>query len=81
LELMPFIERDPVMANYINGSTLARLLSAEQVAEYLNVSRDLVYLLARRGDLTGIRIGTGAKTRVVFHPDDVQRYIESRRSV
>ena len=69
------------MTSNTNGNTLARLLSAEQVAEYLNVSRDLVYRIAQRGDIASIRIGTGAKTRVVFDPGDVQRYVESRRSV
>jgi excisionase family DNA binding protein len=68
------------MASNKDGNTLAGLLSAEQVAEHLNVSRDLVYLIGRRGDIPCIRIGTGAKARVLFDPDDVQRYIESRRS-
>jgi excisionase family DNA binding protein len=69
------------MASNEYGNTLPRLLSAEQVAEHLNVSRDLVYRIAQRGDIASIRIGTGVKTRVVFHPDDVRRYVESRRSI
>jgi excisionase family DNA binding protein len=68
------------MASNKDGDALARLLSAEQVAEYLNVSRDLVYRIAQSGDIASIRIGTGTKTRVVFDPGDVQRYVDSRRS-
>jgi excisionase family DNA binding protein len=67
------------MVSCANGSKIPRLLSAEEVAECLNVSRDLVYRLARCGDIPIIPIGTGAKARVLFDPRDVQAYVESRR--
>jgi excisionase family DNA binding protein len=52
------------------------LLDVQGVADLLNVSTDLVYLLAKSGDLPCVRIGTGPrKPRILFRPEDVEAFV------
>jgi excisionase family DNA binding protein len=53
-----------------------RLLTPEQVAERLSVSRHTVMKWLREGKLTGQKLG-GKIWRV--HPDDVQAFIAASR--
>lgn len=51
-----------------------RLLTADEVAERLNVSLSLVYKLRRQGRLRCIQIGSLYR----FHPDDLLAFISER---
>jgi excisionase family DNA binding protein len=53
-----------------------QLLTVAQVADRLQVSRNTIYILIRRGDLTGIRV-SDRKTRV--RQADFDRYLERHR--
>ncbi len=53
----------------------SRLLTIQQVAERLQVSRGSVYNLARRGDLTPLRV----LSRQRFRPEDVDAYLDRHR--
>jgi excisionase family DNA binding protein len=48
------------------------LLSVPEAARLLGVSRSMVYVLIRRGDLRVRRIGSLARIR----PEDLQKYID-----
>ena len=52
------------------------LLTADQVATRLGVSRDWVYRLYRKGDLKGRKLG---RRTLRFHPDDLRRFIDTYR--
>jgi excisionase family DNA binding protein len=56
---------------------MTTLLTAEEVAAVLNVSKRKAYDLAASGDLTAVRMG--ACVRV--HPDDLAEYIERQREL
>jgi excisionase family DNA binding protein len=51
-----------------------RLLNIREVAEILHVSRSLVYLLLKCGDIPTVRIGRMIRVR----PEDLERYIHER---
>jgi len=52
-----------------------RLLSINQAAELLGVSRRTVYRLARRGDLVPSRVGE----RLRFRTNEIDEYLERNR--
>jgi putative molybdopterin biosynthesis protein len=54
---------------------LAPLLSINEVAQLLGISRPTVYALIRRGELIAIRVGE----RLRFDPADVRGYLERNR--
>jgi excisionase family DNA binding protein len=54
---------------------LAPLLSINEVAELLGISRPTVYALIRRGELIPIRVGE----RLRFDPADVRNYLDRHR--
>lgn len=58
--------------------TDVRLMSVEQVAEYLGCSPANVYRMVDVGLIAYSRIGPG-KGRIVFDPADVKFYVQSRR--
>ena len=49
-----------------------RLLKATEVAEILNVSRSMAYMLMERGDLRTVVIGAARRVR----PQDLETFIE-----
>jgi excisionase family DNA binding protein len=49
------------------------LLTAEQVAEILQISRSFAYALMRRGEIPTVRMGRSVRVR----PQDLEKYIES----
>ena len=55
---------------------LPDLVDAEQVAHSRGVSEEMVYALARTGDLCSVSIG---RRLIRFHPDDVSDFVDSRR--
>jgi transposase len=61
----------------------APMLTPEQVAEHLAVSRDVVYDLVQQGRLVGVRLNPMVDSRgrqrgtVRFRLEDVQAFIES----
>jgi excisionase family DNA binding protein len=56
---------------------LSPLLSINEVAELLGISRPTVYALIRRGELVPIRVGERAR----FAPADVAAYLERNREI
>lgn len=48
-----------------------RLLKSEEIAEILQISRSMAYLLMKRGDIRTVRIGTSVRVR----PEDLELYI------
>ena len=52
------------------------LLTSEEVARILHVSRSFAYLLMKRGDIPTVRIGTAVRVR----PQDLEQYISKRVS-
>ena len=56
------------------------LLTAEQVAEMLNVQRSTVYEWARMDYIPHIRLGTGKKKPLVrFSQSEIQKWIEQKQ--
>jgi excisionase family DNA binding protein len=56
---------------------LEHLLTIDEVARLLGVSRGSVYGLVRRGELTPIRVGERAR----FEPSNIRGYLERHREV
>ena len=56
------------------------LLTSHQVAEILGVNEQQVRKLTRLGLLAGINISTGRVPRWRYDPEEVRRFIDSRRS-
>lgn len=54
------------------------LLTISQVAEHLNVSKSLAYLLVERGKLISHRIGTGRGT-IRVSEEDLKQYVNDCR--
>jgi excisionase family DNA binding protein len=54
---------------------LSPLLSINEVAELLGISRPTVYALIRRGELVPIRVGERSR----FEPADIRAYLERNR--
>lgn len=57
------------------GVNRSALLSVNEVAVLLGISRPTVYRLARRGDLASYRVGE----RLRFRPAEIEAYIERNR--
>lgn len=49
-------------------------LTAKEVAEYLGVSVDMIYILAREKKIVHFRIGS----RLLFKKDAIDKWIESK---
>jgi excisionase family DNA binding protein len=60
------------------GGETDRLLTAEDVAQRLKVSKQHVYNLAACGELPSIKLG-GFRSAVRFDPKDVDRFIREHR--
>ena len=58
-----------------SADALSPLLSINEVAGLLGISRPTVYALIRRGELVPIRVGERAR----FEPADVRLYLERHR--
>lgn len=50
------------------------LLTVQEVASVLHISRSLIYMLVRDGDLVAVRIGRAVR----FLPEDVRDYLRRR---
>jgi excisionase family DNA binding protein len=57
--------------------TLPRLLTAQEVANILNISRSFAYTLLQTGQIPSIRLGRSVRVR----PQDLEEYIDSNTSV
>jgi excisionase family DNA binding protein len=55
---------------------MSRLLTADQVAEQLQVPKTWVYRAARGGSLPSVPCGRYVR----FHPDDLAKWIEAQRA-
>jgi excisionase family DNA binding protein len=51
------------------------LMTVDEAASYLRVSRRQIYKLVRSGDLQAVRVGE----RLRFRPEEVEQYLELRR--
>jgi excisionase family DNA binding protein len=54
-----------------------RLLTGDEVARILNVSRAFAYQLLQRGEIATVRLGRAVRVR----PEDLQRFIEANTHV
>lgn len=54
-----------------------KLLTLEEVADYLRLSKDTVYRMAHSGTIPASKVGTQWR----FRKDDVDRWIESHKNV
>jgi excisionase family DNA binding protein len=54
---------------------VVKLLTAQQVAEQLQVPTTWIYSAARRGDLPAVRLGHYVR----FHPDDLEAWQRRQR--
>ena len=52
------------------------LLKAEEVAEYLNVSKSFAYFLIQTGQIPAVRMGRSVRIR----PEDLEDYIQANIS-
>ena len=53
----------------------ACLLTINEVAQILHVSRSLVYLLVQRGEIATVRLGNALRV----HPEDLEAYVYEKR--
>ena len=52
------------------------LLTSDEVARMVKVTRQHVNKLRQRGELIGIKLGGAYR----YHPDDIDKYIETHRT-
>lgn len=60
-------------------STYSLWLTAAQAAERASVNPRTIYDAFAKGHLVGYRDSTIARSRVRFHPDDVDRWVRGER--
>ncbi len=60
--------------SFYNAAMQQPLLTSDEVAEILKVSRTSVYLMMKRGDFPIVRIGRVIRVR----PEDLERYIHNK---
>jgi excisionase family DNA binding protein len=53
------------------------LLTPQQAAEQLGVTRGTVYELVKAGTLRAVRLGDGPKPRLRIRPEDLDRYVNA----
>ena len=56
-----------------SSSTFERLLKSEDVAQILNISKSMAYILMERGDIPTVHIYRAVRVR----PQDLEQYIQS----
>ena len=57
------------------SETLPRLLTVEEAAQFLGVSRNNLYIAARRGEVPSFKVGA----LVRFDLDDLRAWLQSNR--
>lgn len=60
-------------------TTIRRYLTVRDVADALNYTPGAIHMQRLRGDAPG-SLGFKAGQRVLFDPDDLERWIESRKA-
>jgi len=55
-------------------TNLPRLMTGEEVAEVLIISKAFAFKLIRQGKIPGVRMGRSVRIR----PDDLQKYIQEQ---
>jgi excisionase family DNA binding protein len=63
-------------APHYDAPPTERLLTVNEIADRLAISRDTVYRLVRSGDLHTVRVGE----RLRFRPPEIDAYLERNRS-
>ena len=64
---------DQPIENKVSKDDDIRLLTAEQVAEILNISKSQIYHMMQRGEIPSVRIGGSVRVR----PSDLEHFISS----
>jgi len=62
--------------NQSSTSNFEKLLKSEEVAQILNISRSMAYLLMERGDIPTVHISRAVRVR----PKDLEQYIQGNIS-
>ena len=73
-ETLEFIVRK-VVREELQSASEKRLMTAQQVAEYLSYDVNTVYQLKREGKLQGVKIGDNS---LRFYQSEVTRFIQER---
>ena len=64
------------IAGIVDSAPMPRILSAEQTAELLNISKDSVRYYARLGNIRRVYIGTATKKAIGYSEQSVRAYLE-----
>jgi excisionase family DNA binding protein len=67
---------DNLNGNLQDQALIKKLLKGDDVAEILNISRSLAYLLMRRGEISTIKIGRTVRVRY----EDLLKFIKDHVS-
>ncbi len=58
-------------------SAVSAMLTVTELAEYLKISRSMIYRLLKRGELPGFKIGNDWR----FNAEEIDRWLEERKIV
>jgi len=56
-------------------NAVSAMLTVTEVAEYLKISRSMIYRLLKRGELPGFKIGGDWR----FNAEEIDRWLEERK--
>lgn len=55
-----------------------RLLTANEVAQYLGKTQGAVYMMVNRGELPYLKLGNGKNGSIRFKSDDIEAWVQSK---
>lgn len=55
-----------------------RLLTANEVAQYLGKTQGAVYMMVNRGQLPFLKLGNGKHSSIRFKSDDIEAWVQSK---
>lgn len=64
----------------MSASSVEALLKAEDIAKVLDITDEQVRILRRRGEISGINVGTVRRPIWRYDPAELRRFIAARTS-
>ncbi len=58
-----------------------RYFNAREASTYTGIPRSTLYDMAKNGEIPSIRMGSRTKSRIKFDREDIDRFLQSRKSV
>lgn len=55
-----------------------RLLTANEVAQYLGKTQGAIYMMVSRGQLPFLKLGEGKHSSIRFKSDDIEAWVQSK---